>query len=635
MPPAKRSHGKWDVVELQKRAGVFFVLIVGLLVPMWMSPWYCHVVLCAFVAGGSLEFWIAVCNNAVGLQGYLEMVVIFLAWCLPTIAALQFYESMLGHKRLVECLVIQLVVGDSAQMLVGRSIGRHFVCPTLSPKKTFEGYFGGAVVTLLYASVAHGWSITDVLVAYGFGCIGDLYFSAVKRRLGIKDYSRVLSSHGGLLDRIDSFMFAANALVWKAAIFTSDALCPARRIALQSWGRAPSLAKRFERLSMKESSLLENMKHVLVAYSVQFANDETLAASLFAAEASTGVGKDPRVRWPPLAESVGAVVYHCDPEQQASSKMSGGSLLRLFRSEYFDAHLHMHYLLRMEQSGVQDYLVNELYKMTDDDVDYYLPQLSQVALLRYNKSSLHRFLLDKAAQSMPFALKIHWLVRSIVEDRTPELYENAMAMLSLCEAAMVNSSSSSRKREEEASPGPPQVQRILRSSSDPDLQSNRAPSVEEFDEPEQRAPKRRSRTPGPMRSREADGIVHPDDSEGPEHCEVRFNPPTRQISGESSLDDPTAESETPLAGLLSEAEALRAAAVRHLAALEQAFNPEERTEASELPASCPNAFQTLGLPIATGHPHEEDGLDDERARECSLEQINGFFPECVAKNSRL
>ena len=38
------------------------------------------------------------------------------------------------------------------------------------------------------------------------------------------------------------------------------------------------------------------------------------------------------------------------------------------RSEYFDAHLHMHYLLRMEQSGVQDYLVNELYKMTDDDV---------------------------------------------------------------------------------------------------------------------------------------------------------------------------------------------------------------------------------------------------------------------------
>ncbi|CAE7785752.1 PI4KB2, partial [Symbiodinium sp. CCMP2456] len=140
--------------------------------------------------------------------------------------------------------------------------------------------------------------------------------------------------------------------------------------------------------------------------------------------------------------------------------MSGGSLLRLFQSEYFDAHLHMHYLLRMEQSGVQDYLVNELYKMTDDDVDFYLPQLSQVALLRYSKSSLHRFLLDKAAQSMPFALKIHWLVRSISEDKTPELYENAMAMLSLCEAAMVNSTVAVGKTDE-AADGPPRVQRML------------------------------------------------------------------------------------------------------------------------------------------------------------------------------
>mmetsp|Transcript_34275 Transcript_34275/g.79073 ORF Transcript_34275/g.79073 Transcript_34275/m.79073 type:complete len:102 (+) Transcript_34275:481-786(+) len=50
------------------------------------------------------------------------------------------------------------------------------------------------------------------------GCVGDLYFSAIKRRLGIKDYSRALSSHGGFLDRVDSFIFAANALVWKAVL---------------------------------------------------------------------------------------------------------------------------------------------------------------------------------------------------------------------------------------------------------------------------------------------------------------------------------------------------------------------------------------------------------------------------------
>ncbi|CAJ1355564.1 unnamed protein product [Effrenium voratum] len=304
--------------------------------------------------------------------------------------------------------------------------------------------------------------------------------------------------------------------------------------------------------------------------------------------------------------------------------MSGGSLLRLFQSEYFDAHLHMHYLLRMEQSGVQDYLVNELYKMTDDDVDYYLPQLSQVALLRYNKSSLHRFLLDKAAQSMPFALKIHWLVQGIVEDKTPELYENAMAMLNLCEAAMVNSSSSSRKREEEAV-SPPRVQRILRSSSDPDLQSNRAPP--EVEAPESRgnlasSSRHRSRTPGaPMLSREPrhEESVPPtptDEGEGPDQGEARFNPPPRQTSADSSWDGEGADSSP--AGLLSDAEALRAAAARHLGALEQASTPEERSQAFELPASCPNAFVSLGLPIATGHEEEEG--EDDRARECLMKR---------------
>jgi hypothetical protein len=122
--------------------------------------------------------------------------------------------------------------------------------------------------------------------------------------------------------------------------------------------------------------------------------------------------------------------------------MNSGSLLRLFQAEYFNDNLHlfMHYLLTREQSGVQDYLVNELYKMRDDEIDLYLPQLCQLALLRYNNSSLSRFLLDKAAQSMHFALKTHWLVQSIVEDRTPELCESAQSMVNACETAMVNSS---------------------------------------------------------------------------------------------------------------------------------------------------------------------------------------------------
>ncbi|OLQ07885.1 Phosphatidate cytidylyltransferase [Symbiodinium microadriaticum] len=210
------------LTELHKRIGVFVGLVTCLLLPMWASELYCYVVLCCFVAGGTLEYWTAVYSNVSSREDWAVYVILFMAWFLPTAAALQIYNGVVGHTRLVECLIIQLVVGDSAQLIVGRSIGRHHVCVKLSPKKTLEGYIGGFVLTFLYGAMVHGWSPVNICVVYVFGCAGDLYFSAIKRRLGIKDYSRVLSSHGGLLDRIDSFMFAANALVWKAAFLSPD-----------------------------------------------------------------------------------------------------------------------------------------------------------------------------------------------------------------------------------------------------------------------------------------------------------------------------------------------------------------------------------------------------------------------------
>ncbi|CAE7679253.1 cdsA, partial [Symbiodinium pilosum] len=172
--------------ELQKRVGVFAGLITGLLIPMWMSESYCYVVLCCFVAGGTLEYWAAVCGTTPPWKELAMYVVSFAVWVLPTTAAIQTYSQAIGHARLVECLIIQLVVGDSAQLIVGRSFGRHHVCAKLSPKKTLEGYVGGFVLTLLYGKLMHRWSAANICVVYIFGCLGDLYFSAIKRRLCIK-----------------------------------------------------------------------------------------------------------------------------------------------------------------------------------------------------------------------------------------------------------------------------------------------------------------------------------------------------------------------------------------------------------------------------------------------------------------
>ena len=110
-----------------------------------------------------------------------------------------------------------------------------------------------------------------------------------------------------------------------------------------------------------------------------------------------------------------------------------GSLLRMFRSEGFDAHMHISYLFKMRDNpGVQDYLTNELYKMKEPDVDFYLPELCLLGLSRVKADKLHAFLLDKAASRMYYAVKIHWMFQSAVEDTKPpinsELLDNALKL---------------------------------------------------------------------------------------------------------------------------------------------------------------------------------------------------------------
>lgn len=211
------AKGKWDAGELGKRAGVYIFLIVVFAVPMWRWARCCDAVLWLFTCGGVVEWWLSVqWSGSCFTLATPWLWGAFLLWMVPTFIMNANYQQVISHRTMVECVFIQLVVGDTAQLLCGRHFGKRQACKTISPGKTWEGYAGGLLITLVYGAVVHRWRPLKIVVAFIFGCIGDLYFSVVKRRLGVKDFSRLLLSHGGVLDRIDSFMFASNALFWIA-----------------------------------------------------------------------------------------------------------------------------------------------------------------------------------------------------------------------------------------------------------------------------------------------------------------------------------------------------------------------------------------------------------------------------------
>jgi phosphatidate cytidylyltransferase len=105
---------------------------------------------------------------------------------------------------------------DTGAYLVGSAIGRHSLFRRISPKKTWEGFFGGLVLTLLVARLfsgwlgvadTKGWMIIALIISVG-GTLGDLLESLLKRSLELKDSGTVMPGHGGFLDRFDSVVVA-------------------------------------------------------------------------------------------------------------------------------------------------------------------------------------------------------------------------------------------------------------------------------------------------------------------------------------------------------------------------------------------------------------------------------------------
>lgn len=110
---------------------------------------------------------------------------------------------------------------DMGAYFVGVTMGKHKLCPEISPKKTIEGAIGGIVSSLVFTVVftlcfGQGEKLVTALIFTVplciVGMLGDLFASSIKRSVGLKDYSNLIPGHGGVLDRVDSILLISPVL---------------------------------------------------------------------------------------------------------------------------------------------------------------------------------------------------------------------------------------------------------------------------------------------------------------------------------------------------------------------------------------------------------------------------------------
>jgi phosphatidate cytidylyltransferase len=164
----------------------------------------------------------ALASTRAGTTAALSSSVLGSAWIGLGLGFVLLLRDMQTEGRLIALTVVLTVfAADTMAYLTGRAVGRHKLAARLSPKKTWEGLFGGAAAGVFVSFVAlydtrhdylSSWQAVVLgLVVVTAGVLGDLFESALKRDLEVKDTGRLLGGHGGMLDRVDALLFAAPA----------------------------------------------------------------------------------------------------------------------------------------------------------------------------------------------------------------------------------------------------------------------------------------------------------------------------------------------------------------------------------------------------------------------------------------
>lgn len=150
-------------------------------------------------------------------QNNAKMIFPFVYLAIPFSMVLSFpsFDKQLNSEFTNEVFFVFILIwsSDTFAFLFGKFFGKHLFAPKISPKKTWEGFIGGFICTLVLGGVIEfyfpelkgNWLVIGAMISF-LAPLGDLWESQLKRTFGVKDSSQLIPGHGGFLDRLDSFL---------------------------------------------------------------------------------------------------------------------------------------------------------------------------------------------------------------------------------------------------------------------------------------------------------------------------------------------------------------------------------------------------------------------------------------------
>jgi phosphatidate cytidylyltransferase len=200
----------------------------GTLATLIGAAWGPEWALAGFFSTLPLAFLFKAAAGAMPSAASVSVTVLGSAWIGLGLAHLVLLRELPEHGFLTLLTVVLAVfASDTMAFAAGRVLGRHKMAPQTSPGKTWEGFAAGtiaAVVVPFFAFYDEDFLTVPESLALGViiavaGPVGDLFESALKRDVGVKDSGRILLGHGGMLDRLDAFLFTGVAAYYLLKAF--------------------------------------------------------------------------------------------------------------------------------------------------------------------------------------------------------------------------------------------------------------------------------------------------------------------------------------------------------------------------------------------------------------------------------